>query len=63
MTNWISVKDRLPNTFDEVLVYDTFSDNYISIAWRETAPRKSGIVDWYWNSQMSYPEDLTHVTH
>lgn len=21
------------------------------------------IVDWYWNSQMSYPEDLTHVTH
>lgn len=61
--HWISVKDRLPNIFDEVLVYDTFSDTSISIAWRETTPRKNGIVNWYWNSQMSYPEDLTHVTH
>lgn len=60
---WISVKDMLPEVFDEVLVYDTFGDNHISIAWRETTPRKNGIVDWYWNSQMSYPEDLTHVTH
>lgn len=60
---WISVKDRLPDVFDEVLVYDTFSNTSISIAWRETTPRKNGIVDWYWNSQMSYPEDLTHVTH
>lgn len=61
--HWISVKDRLPDVFDEVLVYDTFSNTSISIAWRETTPRKNGIVDWYWNSQMSYPEDLTHVTH
>ena len=60
---WISVGDRLPEVFDEVLVYDTIGDNHISIAWRETKPRKNGIVDWYWNSQMSYPEDLTHVTH
>lgn len=61
--HWISVKDRLPDVFDEVLVYDTFSNTSISIAWRETTPRKNGIVNWYWNSQMSYPEDLTHVTH
>ena len=60
---WISVKDMLPEVFDEVLVYDTFCDNPISIAWRETVPRKNGIVEWRWNSQMSYPEDLTHVTH
>nr|DAV51147.1 MAG TPA: Protein of unknown function (DUF551) [Bacteriophage sp.] len=60
---WISVKDRLPDVFDEVLVYDTFSNTSISIAWRETTPRKNGIVNWYWNSQMSYPENLTHVTH
>ena len=62
-SEWVSVKDRLPDVFDEVLVYDTFSNTSISIAWRETTPRKNGIVDWYWNSQMSYPEDLTHVTH
>lgn len=60
---WISVKEMLPEVFDEVLVYDAIGDNHISIAWRETKPRKNGIVDWYWNSQMSYPEDLTHVTH
>lgn len=65
---WISVKDRLPDVFDEVLVYDTFSIATLqfqsrSIAWRETTPRKNGIVNWYWNSQMSYPENLTHVTH
>lgn len=60
---WVSVKDRLPDVFDEVLVYDTFSNTSISIAWRENTPRKNGIVNWYWNSQMSYPENLTHVTH
>lgn len=60
---WISVKEMLPEVFDEVLVYDAIGDNHISIAWRETKPRKNGIVDWYWNSQMAYPEDLTHVTH
>lgn len=60
---WISVKDWLPEVFDEVIVYDTIGGNYISIAWRETKPRKNGIVDWYWNSQMAYPEDLAHVTH
>lgn len=41
---WVSVKDMLPEVFDEVLVYDTFCDNHISIAWRETVPRKNGIV-------------------
>lgn len=55
---WISVKDRLPVTFDEVLVH---SDNcFISIAWRETEKRKNGIVGWHWNS---YFKSLGHVTH
>lgn len=33
MSDWISVKDRLPDTFDDVLVYS--NDCFISIAWRE----------------------------
>lgn len=61
---WISVKEMLPEVFDEVLVYNSCcDDSSISIAWRETKPRKNGIVDWYWNSRMAYPEDLAHVTH
>lgn len=58
--HWISVKDRLPNAFDEVLVY---FNGFISIAWRETEKRKNGIVGWHWDSQMSYPESLVYVTH
>jgi hypothetical protein len=58
MSEWISVKDRLPVTFDEVLVH---SDNcFTSIAWRETEKRKNGIVGWHWNS---YFKSLGHVTH
>lgn len=60
MTEWISVKDRLPEVFDEVIVYFNGS---ISIAWRETEKRKRGIVGWHWDSQMSYPESLVNVTH
>ena len=59
-SEWVIVKDGLPDVFDEVLVY---FNGFISIAWRETEKRKNGIVEWIWNSQMSYPEDLTHVTH
>ena len=58
--HWISVKDRLPDVFDEVLVY---FNGFISIAWRETEKRKNGIVGWHWDSQMSYPESLVYVTH
>lgn len=57
MCNWISVRDRLPDAFDEVLVY---SDGFISISWRETEKRKNGIVGWHWNS---YPDSLGYVTH
>ena len=57
---WISVKDRLPGVFDEVLVY---FNGFISIAWRETEKRKNGIVGWHWDSQMSYQESLVNVTH
>ena len=57
---WISVKDRLPEVFDEVLVY---FNGFISIAWRETEKRKNGIVGWHWDSQMSYPESFVNVTH
>lgn len=60
MCNWISVKDRLPDAFDDVLVY---FNGFISIAWRETEERKNGIVGWHWTSQMSYPESLVYVTH
>lgn len=55
---WISVKDRLPDTFDEVLVYS--NDGFISIAWRKTEKRKNGIVGWHWNS---YPEIFGCITH
>lgn len=58
MSEWVSVKDRLPDTFDEVLVYS--NDCFISIAWRETEKRKNGIVGWHWNS---YPEIFGCVTH
>lgn len=58
--DWISVKDRLPEVFDEVIVY---FNGFISIAWRGTEKRKRGIVDWHWDSQMSYPESLVNVTH
>lgn len=58
MTEWISVKDRLPDTFDDVLVYS--NDCIISIAWRETEKRKNGIVGWHWNS---YCKRLGYVTH
>lgn len=37
MSDWISVKDRLPEVFDEVIVY---FNGFISIAWRETEKRK-----------------------
>lgn len=57
---WISVKEMLPEVFDEVIVY---FNGFISIAWRETEKRKNGIVGWHWNSQMSYPESLVNVTH
>lgn len=57
MSEWISVKDRLPDVFDVVLVY---SDGFISISWRETEKRKNGIVCWHWNS---YPDSLGYVTH
>ena len=57
---WISVKDRLPEAFDEVIVY---FNGFISIAWRETEKRKNGIVGWHWDSQMHYPESLVNVTH
>lgn len=59
-SEWVSVKDRLPDVFDEVLVY---FNGFISIAWRETEKRKNGIVGWHWDSQMSYPESLIYVTH
>lgn len=45
---WISVKDRLPDTFDEVLVYS--NECFISIAWIEAEKRKNEIVGWHWNS-------------
>ena len=57
---WISVKDRLPEVFDEVIVY---FNGFISIAWRETEKRKRGIVGWHWDSKMSYPESFVNVTH
>lgn len=57
---WISVKERLPEVFDEVIVY---FNGFISIAWRETEKRKNGIVGWHWDSQMHYPESLVNVTH
>ena len=60
MSDWISVKDRLPEVFDEVIVY---FNGFISIAWRETEKRKNGIVGWHLDSQMSYPESLVNVTH
>lgn len=60
MSDWISVKDRLPEVFDEVIVY---FNGFISIAWRETEKKKNGIVGWHWDSQMSYPESLVNVTH
>lgn len=58
--HWISVKDRLPEVFDEVIVY---FNGFISIAWRETEKRKNGIVGWHWDSQMHYPESLVNITH
>lgn len=58
MSDWISVKDRLPDTFDDVLVYS--NDCFISIAWRETERRKNGIVGWHWNS---YCKRLGYVTY
>lgn len=60
MTEWISVKDRLPEVFDEVLVY---YNGFIAVAWRETEKIKNGIVGWHWNLQKYYPESLVNVTH
>lgn len=54
---WISVKDRLPDTFDEVLVYS--NECFISIAWIEAEKRKNEIVGWHWNSY----DVLGCVTH
>ncbi len=58
--HWISVKDRLPEVFDEVIVC---FNGFIAIAWRTTEKRGNGIVGWHWDSQMSYPESFVNVTH
>lgn len=60
MTEWISVKDRLPDFFDEVLVYNSCCDDSgISIAWR----KQGNNGGWVWDSRMVYPDDLVGVTH
>lgn len=60
MTEWISVKDRLPDFFDEVIVYDNCGyESLVSIAWR----RSGSNGGWIWDSRMSYPEELVNVTH
>ena len=60
MTEWISVKDRLPDFYDGVLVYDNCGyENTVSIAYR----REGSNGGWIWDSQMVYPEDVVNVTH
>lgn len=57
---WISVKEMLPEVFDEVLVYNNCGyESIVSIAWR----RSGSNGGWIWDSRMSYPEDLVNVTH
>lgn len=54
--HWISVKDRLPEINEPVLVHCW---GYISIAWRATGDNGG----WYWNSQMSYPEEMVDTDY
>lgn len=56
MTDWIDVKNELPEIGQAVIVCCW---GYISIAWREMGNNGG----WYWNSQMSYPEELVDVDH
>lgn len=53
---WISVKDRLPEINEPVLVH---CRGYISIAWRVSGDNGG----WYWNSQMSYPEEMVDTDY
>lgn len=57
---WISVKDRLPDFFDEVIVYYNCGyKSLVSTAWRRLGDNGG----WIWDSRMSYPEELVDVTH
>lgn len=57
---WISVGDRLPDFFDEVIVYDNCGfKSLVSTAWR----RGGDNGGWIWDSRMSYPEELVNITH
>lgn len=57
---WISVKDKLPDFYDGVLVYDNCGyESTVSIACR----RKRSNGGWIWDSQMVHPEDVVNVTH
>ena len=60
MTEWISVKDRLPDFFDEVIVYDSCGyESLVSTAWR----RNGNNGGWIWDSRMTYPEEFVNITH
>lgn len=57
---WISVGDRLPDFFDEVIVYDNCGfKSLVSTAWRRSGDNGG----WIWDSRMSYPEELVNITH
>ena len=56
MTEWISVKDRLPEMYESVLIH---CGNCTSIAWR-TSGNNGG---WHWSSRMSYPEEMVDTDY